>query len=538
MARVRVVLLVGAVVAAAVPATAQARAELDRSFSGDGAQRTAVSSDHARSVLVLGGRTFVLGSDGRIVQVSAAGNVVRSYGQQGTVTLPDVRELTTPLTLLADPRAGDPRGIVAVGASGQSGLFTVRLDSHGRRDAGWGTAGISGVLDHDGYVFPAKNALTDPARPGTIVVGAVVMAQPYCVGVIVGCAPRLQLVRLRPDGRPDPSWGSGGSVSVPLPSAGTPAVALANGPDGSVTALLTVVGPYRPGATGVAMASVRVDRGGAVLPGDGGSSVHVLPPSASAVMFADAGRGVFLTGARDGLLSHVNADGTADRGFTDVRLPPRLTPLSARTTPDGVVVTGTERPTKPGKRVTPLLVRYRSGGTLDRSFAPPKGLLRARFGNVRTAQELAALTEDGAGRLVLGGSVGDLYTDIREDLEVTTLGVMRIRIRAPDLDLASARLVVGRGGEASVRVRCRTGVPGGCGIAIVAVRRSARVLGRTRVPRLRAGQSRTVRLRVGAVGRRLATRRATVDVALTPKVVASRPQETAPVLRAGRLAAG
>ncbi|MCW3014232.1 MAG: enzyme repeat protein [Solirubrobacterales bacterium] len=536
MSRLLASFLTIGVLLAVAPGSGQARAEVDRAFFLDGSHKLPFESDRAGAVLARAGRIFVLGDGDQIVAVTTGGHVDRGYGIRGGARAAVNDTLGTPPTLLADPRPADPRGLIAAGAQGFTELVQVRLDGRGRLDPRWGSGGTQRLFNHDGYVHAAQNAIADPLHPGRVIVGATV-APPYCGPGAPGCATRLQIARLDARGQPDPAWGDGGVTRIDLPPAGPAELALANGPDGSVTALLTAsVGPF---GTEHRVAVVRLTSAGQPLPGaPGAGPLHVLPTVSGDHVFTDAGAGFFV-GNRFGpptSLTHVLADGTADPDFTAVRVPRLSEVTAAHDTRDGVVVVGTVRH---GTANLPRLVRLGRGGVPDPRFGPG-GVLTLGFRQVRIAQILSTVTEDELGRLVLAGSVGDLWTDIREDLSATTLGLMRVRTRAPDLDLASRRVTVDGRGVARVRVRCGPRVTDGCTGARFDVRRARHVLGRAQVPALAAGRTRVIEVRVGHAGRRLAGRHAAVDVALTlmPRRLPVQSVPIESVLRSARLLTG
>jgi hypothetical protein len=536
MPRVRVVLLVGVVLAMVAPGVAQARAELDRSFYLNGTHRLAYpGADPSRDPappLVLGPRVLVDTDGSRYAEVDESGRLVEAYGRGGRA-FPGYAGVAPPVLVVA-PRPGDPHGF-AVASQVGSEASVVRVDSRGLRDLHWGTRSRVTLFGGDGYAG-SVGAVADPRRAGGVLVAAVVV--PLGVACIL-CDVVIDIARLTPAGRIDGAWGDHGVTRVTVPDSRrlqNHTVTLAARPDGSVTALLATTRPDAGhGGIHTQLRVLRVSRTGRPVPPTGTSNrLRELSRSSDALtVVPDPGRGFFLLGRG---LTRIHADGRPDARFDDVRLPGLPGLRTARTTRDGVVAAGAAY--EPDGRLVARLVRLTSRGRPDPRFGP-RGVLSVRFRG-RDLGGIDGVTEDRVGRLfVVASLVSNPESTVgREDVERVALGVARIRTRAPDLDLASTRVVVDRGGEASVRVRCRAGVSGGCGRATVAVERAGRRLGRTRTPALRAGRSRTVRLRLGAVGRRLAIRRASIDVALTPKAVATRLQETAPVLRGGRLAVG
>jgi hypothetical protein len=533
MSRLRVALLVGAVLAAAAPAVAQARAELDRSFYLDGTHRLPFFADDPTAPLALGGRVFVAANGGKVVQLGATGRTVTSYGRRGAASLGPAAP-GAPI-LLPDPRPGDPRGLVAAGMFGD-GTAALRLDSRGRIDPSWGTGGR---LRLDGYVS-ASAVVGDPRVPGGLFLAGIV--EPLSCP---GCDLTLRVTRVDAGGHLDAAWGSGGIARIVIPRSGVlqfHQIKIGNGPDGSLTVLMaSVVTDFvKDGRTTVSRVLRLASTGQPIVPAGGTDPFVPLGTAPGDLLpIADGAHGFFLAGRNTPYprLWRVGPDGTPDPAFTAVLLPGLDAVTAVRTTPDGIVAAGTTHRLQ-GLRPRadlPRLLRLTSRGRPDAGFGP-SGHVDVPFRS-RDEPEISGLGEDEAGRLVVAASLHHAIWS-RQDIETAHLGVLRVRTRPSDLGLAATVIRVGRGGVAAVRLHCSARAPGGCGAAGVAVRRGTIVLGRGRSRAIAAGRTATLRLRTEPRGRRLAVRRATVDIALTPKAVGVRRQETAPVLRAGRLAAG
>lgn len=505
-------------------APAGARAELDRTFFRDGTHKLAVQADRAQNILVTAGRIRVIGSSGVVAGLTPGGHADDGFGAGGVSAAPTTGDPEGAIhPLLADPRPGDPRGLIVGQPDELYGLHVERLRGDGTIDAHWGTGSARPLFYGAGFVYPAVNLVRDPVHPGRVFTAAIV-SHPYGYCLAPACTLDLLVTRLGADGRVDPTFGQGGVTRVPLAplTGGLAAPVLAVTPDGALTVLMTAGYAYEGRGT---VQVVRVDGSG-----DAATPVATLPPLGGSSIFADDGHGFFVANeySSRGGVTHIQADGTIDPAFAGVPVRGLSGVSAVRTTADGIVVAGTLRR---GTANLPRLLRLDAAGRPDPRFGPG-GLLTVRFRHVRIAQVLSAITEDADGRLVLGGSVGDLMTDIREDYGPTTLGVMRVRTRPPDLDLLRTRVTVDRRGVAVLRVRCTGHV---CPAARIDVRRGDRVLGVAGLAGILPGRRQAVVVHLGPRAHRLAVRRAAVDVRILPLKDPARPQETDPVLRAARL---
>jgi uncharacterized delta-60 repeat protein len=213
------------------------------------------------------------GYTGVVKRLLPDGSPDTAFGEEGTASVP-----LAPSFLAVDPEG---RIIVAGGAPvggdchdcvPAPAAAVARLNPDGTLDRGFGTEGML-ILDQPQGIYGAATGLAlEP--DGTIVlrgrgklfgVTATGAADPsFGTGGVVAVTPRFGLMTestngdlitadtsaktcchrqgnfvlraFRPDGSPDPTWGSGGTLKIPLSEVGEP-TALAPGADGSVTLL-------------------------------------------------------------------------------------------------------------------------------------------------------------------------------------------------------------------------------------------------------------------------------------------------------------
>lgn len=233
-----------------------------------------------------------------VAALTAAGEPDASFGQNGFARLD-----------IALPQSGgdvdmgvDPDGrIVLSTGTGTDGAIA-RLTPNGDRDAAFGTSGDGTVLvdlgggqgDIEGFV----GLVLDGTRPVALGRGR------NANGDI-----QATLVRLTPGGKPDPTFGSNGSVTV----AESPD-ALARGADGRL-----VTATRNSGGDNVNLRRYLAD-GTPDLAFAGGTVVSVVPPPAFVTDVAIAADGSVLVGSvRDfltgGLVSRFTPDGRLDTAF-------------------------------------------------------------------------------------------------------------------------------------------------------------------------------------------------------------------------------
>jgi uncharacterized delta-60 repeat protein len=251
---------------------------LDRSF-GAGGRVTTDLSPGAHDVLL----AAVPGADGSIVAGGTSGSravvvrylpdgsLDRGFGEAGAVTLGCCE---------APALAAGPNGDIVVATDGPSGSRVHRLSADGAVDTSWRATPLP--LD--------ARALAPDAEGRTLVAGPARGAAPGSLAVS----------RLEAGGSPDPSFGSGGTLTDALPSGATPGPVTV-GPDGAVLAGGSVDGHallarFAPdGATDPSFGT-----GGAVTFGPDGATVAALATGTDATWAAGAAPGGLLLGALDG----------------------------------------------------------------------------------------------------------------------------------------------------------------------------------------------------------------------------------------------
>jgi uncharacterized delta-60 repeat protein len=384
----------------------------------------------------------------------------------------------------------------------------------------------SGVFDR-GYGGDGVAEVPGITQVGGIGGGAVALAPDG--GVLVAghtARPRddfrFAVARLRPDGSPDPAFGSGG-VSRPL---GSPsgATALLVQAGGRIVVLGSTGSALDPGGQRSVLVGLRPD--GSLDPGFGDQGVVRLNEGTGQLAQDAAGRLLVATqapGTRGQFaVRRLTADGLPDAAWSSPRLGRRfvraLIPTGTGTT---VVATGLTdlaqiRLDETGRIVSRRTTRLRFGGG---SFFPPRPEPTGRGGFV--GQSIVArpdgsiavagaifLTEEADGDTVDRSEAGIAF--VRPDGSVaTTIRTGRPAIRP---SIRRDRLGAIRRRRA-LRVRFRPGVRG---LAFVTARARGRTIARGNVP-FWTGRRTTGRVRLTAAGRRLtgSARRLRVRVTVT-----------------------
>lgn len=319
-----------------------------------------------RVVLQPDGRIVVLGLDD-LTRLRTDGALDVGFGLDGVVRLVDAF-----LAAGSEVRAlaRQPNGKLVVGGVIGNQLALARWDARGDLDLGFGNDGV--VVTPVTPGGSRAEAVVATPDNGLVVAGIARFDQP-----VVG-AVRFLVARYLADGRPDPSFGSGGIVTTDLGGAAW-ATSVARLADGRV-----VVGGLDRGAAGdMLVARYRTD--GTLDPsfGRGGVAVTDLgeapDPSASLALILGANAAVVAahTGGGDEAcgvaLVRYRADGTLDptfgaggvarddTGSCDVTLALALAP-------DGRIVTSGVRK---GTRVRRAIVERRFGGTCGDGIRDP-----------------------------------------------------------------------------------------------------------------------------------------------------------------------
>lgn len=364
-------------------------------------------AQQADGKLVVVGETYANNDysteDFAVARYNADGTLDGSFGSGGKV-----RTDFPGLAAVASSVAIQPDGKIVV-AGGAFPLFTflgnfevVRYNADGSLDTGFGNGGI--VTTH----FPGGQgsyAFSVALQPD----GAIVVGGTHFVAFSSDASSDTDfaLARYAPDGRLDASFGSGGLVTTSF-GGNDDAFAVLLQPDGRIVA----VGDATFSATYIDFALARYGPDGRLDPSFGsGGKVHLdfgsggLDQARSAVLQPD-GRIVAAgtTVSRDGgtqrfAVARFNADGTRDSGFSrDGRQTVDFGSCCQGATQvllqaDGKLVLA-GYPNSESSDSDFLLARLRPGGTLDKGFGSG-GTVRTSFGDLNGGANAALLQADG-----------------------------------------------------------------------------------------------------------------------------------------------
>jgi uncharacterized delta-60 repeat protein len=386
---------------------------LDHAFSGNGMATPSLagSKDNAaRSLartpdrrLVVSGPTATAGLV--VARLRPHGSLDRGFGARGLATVPlpgTTPDGGTGLAVFRDGRTLVCATLVPADGTAWR-IACARLLGDGTLDPGFGTGGVA--LVGPGGARVEALALT---RDGDLVLG----------GAMPGLGSEQPIVlRLLPDGTPDPAFGAGGVAAAGAPVAGR-VRALALGPDGAVAAAVSVdpsllapdglvLARWTP--AGVPDPAVGLGTGVAALPSTGvvaqglGAAGVALDPLGRTVVGGtglDGGRliGVVVRFAPDGSLDPTFGKGGVTR--LELRDPVRVRALAVRR--GGRIFVG-------GHTAPPwsVLFRLRANGRLDTSFGH-RGVVRRVLGRVRGPEKrssIAAILPVPGDRVVVAGDV-------------------------------------------------------------------------------------------------------------------------------------
>ena len=460
--RFKVGLVALALAASLVPSGAAAAAaspHLDPSFGTAGRVSTALdlpasiwSAETVRTVAAPDSSLFV--ADGnQVLHYLPSGALDPAFGAGGVAPLPlpaDAR------FLLAGVGAAPGGGVLVVGTASfperpiplpaepaipgmplmRNEAILVRLDAQGKPDPSFGsdgvlltTLGLPVPLDERGKAFEAPSLIVEDvafdAQGRPTLAGNFVGAVIYCRDFNNAPIANAFLARLEPNGDPDPSFGSGGTV---IDRRFSNASRLAVGPDGAPL----VRGRIYGGCETRQEAFAAYDAAGAVRTGFGSDGMRPLPNGMSA--FAIDGRGRVLVArwtaevhvARKGAraerteggrawISRLRSDGRRDRGFGDgarasVFIPGKRSFLSTvLAAPGGRVLAAGAIVTGDGKhRGRGYLATFGVDRNGKRLLAQRGRALRTGFGaNASTFVPRAVV--DPRGRLVLSSPMAASY---------------------------------------------------------------------------------------------------------------------------------
>jgi uncharacterized delta-60 repeat protein len=419
-----------------------------------------VDGSEALAVQGLQGETAEVAVRSAVVGLGPSGNLDPSFGKGGTVTTPG-------LAIAAEPAAGEallvagtePTGRPSAGEAGPEELYVARYTAAGQPDPTY--AGGSGIAAPDqGEEAAADAALF--AGDGSVTIGGVTHRSAGCVPGY-SCDNTPVVVRVTPDGRPDPGFGSDGiarlsSLTAPIESVygavGVRSLAARSG--GGILAAGEGLGVTFVAALGTD-GSLDGGFGAGGLVAEGGSKPSYVSPVASGVdragdiyVLANTNSGTDLS--ESAIVLRYSPDGTLDRSYGEEgRAYVPSYPESLAVAPDGsAYVTSGERSTLikltpsgsldphfgkggsaqlssvepfgfgaittlpdgdlllagsayPRALAWPAVIRLRPDGKVDRSFGT-HGVATTRPPTGEEWQEASAMSVDDRGRIVLAGS--------------------------------------------------------------------------------------------------------------------------------------
>ena len=215
--------------------------KLDTTFGSGGAVRTPVSAstDLAWAVavgpggeIVVGGIAYLPGgSDMAVVRYTSSGVLDPNFSGDGIATL-DIGAIDSVSGIAVQPDGK----VVAVGRGGM-GFTAVRLLPNGALDGSFGSGGIVITAVGSPSVEDEATAVLVLGDGKIVVTGAADYSFPYS-------QTNFALARYQADGRPDPTFGSGGVVVTEGPEEEI-ASALAIAPDGKIVVAGSANGSFR-----------------------------------------------------------------------------------------------------------------------------------------------------------------------------------------------------------------------------------------------------------------------------------------------------
>lgn len=377
-----------------VPTGRELTGEVDPSFGNSGAamfekapaeQRfAAVTELPDGSFVGAGYGPFGDGSDIFAARVRANGTLDETFGERGFVRVGERRGFGEAVT-------HDAQGRILVAGhvsakQGETDALIGRLDDRGRLDP---TFGAGGIVVHDGWKGDQPKGLFVRPDGRILVVGRLSRSDDA-------------VLRLLPNGAPDPEFGTNGLVTI-----GHDEHAYATrgslAPDGAI-----ILGGYMPREKRGFVA--RVEPVGRVDPAFGKAGVVYVedPPMSSAWGVAADRKGrILLAGSTKSgaAIVRLSLDGTVDRTFgengvawSDRSADDQFYALLFDTA-DNIVGVGFRGL---ADKSVPLVVRFRSNGTLDAKFGKGGRILHPLEGD---GAFLYAATWDRNGDLVAAGDV-------------------------------------------------------------------------------------------------------------------------------------
>lgn len=205
----------------------------DPSFGGGAPIRTDIERGSAGIALLGDGELAVAGNPccfhlgrARVLRLLAGGSPDGGFGQAGQRPINDANEPVNVTTVLAQP---DGKIVVAFMREGGGDVLLMRFRDNGRRDLSFGRHGVVS-LDS---ASPPATILSD--RRGRLTIVGTLRTQP----AVVGGSGLVTLLRLRPDGGVDRTFGGGRPVRLyRLRSAATVSATFAR--NGRIAVLLQI----------------------------------------------------------------------------------------------------------------------------------------------------------------------------------------------------------------------------------------------------------------------------------------------------------
>jgi len=372
---------------------------LDPSFGDGGIALNRFAPCYYEGSLGLGpGGTVVASCSTAIARFTASGEIDRDYGVNGLIGTESLarRPRNSWQIDLAQSVAQEDGGMIAMYAT-DGNATVVRFDAGGRLDRTYGQDGRATLR---GPYFEGESV-----RLLELPSGKLLFAAPGIIDTLHG----LIVGRLDADGRPDPTFGTGGFTEIRALRDGPRGIARL--PDGSF-----YVAGFENRFVHVSAAGVwdRAFGGDGIAPGPAKlGTVHAIIAAPDGGLLAAGTLSQERYGSARLLLERLTADGYpapgfGPHGFVTAKPDPgrRHVARDLIELPDGGVVlvgeAGHARRDLDPSQVT--LVAFRSDGQLDRAFGEGGAVLTP--GTSASTDSVAALLVDDRGRMVVAGRAG------------------------------------------------------------------------------------------------------------------------------------
>lgn len=345
--------------------------------------------------IVVGGNTA--GYDFQLVRYNADGSVDNTFGNNGVVTTDlggtDLMSALAIETVQVTGQSVPQTYIVAVGSSNDRAFAVARYNlADGSLDATFGNGGKV-LSQFPGFSFDDAHSVAIRAD-GDIIVG----------GTVTGGTSSFALAAYRPDGSPDPTFGTNGLATpgTSVPPGGLNAITVL--PDGSI------LGAGQAATSGNDAVLVRFKADGSLDTAFGNNGIaDAGPGNGQALAALSDGSAIMagLTGSGAGIsVEHFFANGTLDTAYGNNGSAVTVIPnngLSAMgglvVQPDGSAVVGAS--VWNNGNTDFALLRFTSTGTADGAFGTGGVVYTDVGGSVNDA--LTGLAIDASGRIVAAG---------------------------------------------------------------------------------------------------------------------------------------